>query len=322
VSGSAPTDEEVWRHRVLPEEAGQRLDHLLVGHWPGRSRSWLQRLVREGRALLDGERVKTGARLEAGQEVELHLPPPTPSTVEPEDLPLRILRETESYLVVDKPAGMVVHPAAGHREGTLVAALLHRYSRLSREGGPDRPGIVHRLDKDTSGLLLVARDDRAHRRLAEQFRERTVRKRYVALVWGRLRENEGLIDRPVGRDPARRSRMAAGGLRPRPAETRWRRRESYPGFSLLDVDIRTGRTHQIRVHLSAVGYPIVGDASYGGRRWRGLRDPAVRKAVREFRRLALHAVHLQFDDPVTGERVAVDSPLPAEMSRLIEVIRS
>lgn len=321
MSGPARSGEKVWRHRVLPGEAGDRLDHLLVRHWPERSRSWLQRQVREGRALIDGGRVKTGARLEEGQEVELRLPPPAPSAVTPEDLPVRVLRETESYLVVEKPAGMVVHPAAGHRQGTLVAALLHRYERLSREGGPDRPGIVHRLDKDTSGLLVVARDDRSHHNLAEQFRRRTVRKRYVALVWGRLREPEGLIDRPVGRDPARRSRMAAGGLRPRPAETRWRLRESFPGFSLLDVDIRTGRTHQIRVHLSALGYPIVGDGSYGGRRWRGLRDPRVRKAVREFRRLGLHAAHLRFDDPETGERVVVDSPLPADMAALIEVLR-
>jgi 23S rRNA pseudouridine1911/1915/1917 synthase len=278
-------------------------------------------MVREGRALLDGQRVKTGLRLEEGQEVELRPPPPAPSTVEPEDLPLRVRLETERYLVVDKPAGMVVHPAAGHRQGTLVAALLHRYSRLSGEGGTDRPGIVHRLDRDTSGLLVVARDDRSHRHLAEQFRRRSVRKRYVALVWGRPREREGVIDRPVGRDPARRSRMAAGGLRSRPAETRWRVRESLPGFSLLDVDLRTGRTHQIRVHLSSEGFPIVGDASYGGRRWRGLRDPISRKAVREFRRVALHAAHLAFDDPESGERVAVDSPLPRDMASLLEVLR-
>jgi 23S rRNA pseudouridine1911/1915/1917 synthase len=306
---------------VSPEEQGRRLDLLLVSHWPGRSRAWLQRLVREGRVLVNGARVKSGHRVEEGQEIELREPPPEPSRVLPEDLPLTVRLETERYLVVDKPAGMVVHPAAGHRRGTLVAALLHRYPRLSQEGGPDRPGIVHRLDRDTSGLLLVARDDRTHRLLAEQFRERRVRKRYVALVWGRMREQSGVVEGPVGRDPHHRTRMAVRGARARQARTDWTVRASFPGFSYLHVDLRTGRTHQIRVHLSSLGHPIVGDDTYGGRRWRGMLDPVKRKAVREFRRLALHAARLEFLDPDTGQSVEVGSPLPAEMSSLLEVLR-
>jgi 23S rRNA pseudouridine1911/1915/1917 synthase len=239
----------------------------------------------------------------------------------PEDLPLEVRLETARYLVVDKPAGMVVHPSPGHRTGTLVAAILHRYPRLSGVGGGERPGIVHRLDRQTSGLLIVARDDAAHRHLADQFRDRSVRKLYRALVWGRPREGSGEVDRPVGRDPVNRTRMSVRGKRSRLARTSWRVRETMPGFALLDVTPATGRTHQIRVHLSALGYPIVGDEDYGGRRWRGMVDPVKRKAVRQFHRLALHASRLAFDDPDTGRRVTVSSPIPREFSLLLEVLR-
>lgn len=313
--------EEVWRHRVEPEEAGQRLDHLLVRLQPGQSRSRLQRLIREGQVLVQGRQVKTGYPVETGEMIELHFPPPEPPGVPPEDLPLKVRLETKRFLVVDKPAGMVVHPAPGHRTGTLVAALLHHHPHLSGVGGSERPGIVHRLDRQTSGLLIVARDDVAHRHLADQFRRRSVRKLYRALVWGRPREGSGEVDRPVGRDPVHRTRMSVRGTRARSARTAWRVRETMPGFALLDVQLATGRTHQIRVHLSSLGFPVVGDEDYGGRRWRGMVDPVKRKAVRQFHRLALHASCLTFDDPETERRITVSSPLPREFSALLEVLR-
>jgi 23S rRNA pseudouridine1911/1915/1917 synthase len=318
---SALPGDEVWQHRVTSEETGRRLDHLLVAHHPDRSRSQLQRLIREGLVLAAGARVKAGYAVEEGDLLEMRLPAPVPSRVEPEDLPLAVVLEKDGFLVVDKPAGMVVHPSAGHRRGTLVAALLHRYGRLSLGGGADRPGIVHRLDRNTSGLIVVARDERTHRALADQFRQRSVSKFYQALVWGRPREDSGTVERPVGRDPARRTRMAVGGLRARSARTNWRVRETMPGFAFLDVDLHTGRTHQIRVHLSSIGYPVVGDETYGGRRWRGVTDPLRRKALRSFDRLALHAARLEFEDPSTGDRLRVSASLPEDIRRLLVALR-
>jgi 23S rRNA pseudouridine1911/1915/1917 synthase len=234
----------------------------------------------------------------------------------PEAIALTIVYEDDDLLVVDKPAGMVVHPGAGNETGTLVHALLARPGPLALTGAPKRPGIVHRLDKGTSGLLIVARNDAAHRALVEQFRERSVDKFYEAIVWGRPRVAGGTIETRIGRDPVHRLKMSARSPNGRPAVTHWRVLATVPGFAHLELKIETGRTHQIRVHLQSLGHPVVGDERYGGASWRGVADPARRQAIRRLDHPALHARRLSFDHPRTGRRLSFESPLPDDLVRL------
>lgn len=235
-----------------------------------------------------------------------------------------MLHVDDALVVVDKAPGMAVHAGAGLREGTLVNALLGRGISLAATGAPDRPGIVHRLDRGTSGVMVVARTDAAHAALARQFAERRVDKRYLALVWGRPAEREGTIERAIGRSRSQPTRMAVRGVRgsARPARSLWRTVEEFPGFALLEVRPETGRTHQIRVHLQSIGHPIVGDATYGGPAWKGLQDPAKRKAVRALERPALHAAELAFDHPDDGRRVAFRAPLPDDLAALLDALRA
>jgi len=223
---------------------------------------------------------------------------------------------------VDKAPGMVVHPGHGCRTGTLVHALLGRGFALAAAGGADRPGIVHRLDRGTSGLIVVARTDRALRALAAAFAGRLVRKTYQAIVWGRPDPPSGRIDRPIGRSRRDPTRMAVGGRGGREAATTYRTVEAFPGFARLEIGLLTGRTHQIRVHLQAIHHPIVGDERYAGRPWRGVQDPRRRNALREFPRPALHASDLAFEHPATGETVAFHAPIPADMQDLLAVLRA
>jgi 23S rRNA pseudouridine1911/1915/1917 synthase len=295
-------------------ESGERLDVFLTRQMPDWSRSQIQRLIRSGFVKV-GERParKGGEAVEAGEVISVRAEREELRAA-PEDLPLRIVYEDEDLLVVDKPAGMAVHVGAGLHSGTLVNALLHHVRALSSVGGEFRPGIVHRLDKMTSGLVLVAKTDEVHRRLAEQFKARAVHKTYVALVHGRVQGAEGKIARPVGRDPARRVRMKAGGLHPREAVTRYRVVRRFEGFTLLEVHPETGRTHQIRVHLAALGHPIVGDTTYGapGRLRMGGREEAT------LGRTFLHAVGLELEHPCSGQNVRFETPLPAELASLLD----
>ena len=295
-------------------ESGERLDVFLTRQMPDWSRSQIQRLIRSGFVKV-GERParKGGEAVEAGEVISVRAEREELRAA-PEDLPLRIVYEDEDLLVVDKPAGMAVHVGAGLHSGTLVNALLHHVRALSSVGGEFRPGIVHRLDKMTSGLVLVAKTDEVHRRLAEQFKARAVHKTYVALVHGRVQGAEGKIARPVGRDPARRVRMKAGGLHPREAVTRYRVVRRFEGFTLLEVHPETGRTHQIRVHLAALGHPIVGDTTYGapGRLRMGGREEAT------LGRTFLHAVGLELEHPRSGQNVRFETPLPAELASLLD----
>lgn len=283
----------------------------------GKSRSHLQRLIDEGLVLVDGRPGKANARLHAGAVVTVAIPEPTPAEPLAEDLPITIVYEDPDLVVVDKPADMVVHPAAGHDSGTLVNALLHHVHDLSGIGGEKRPGIVHRLDRGTSGLMVVAKNDAAHQELARQFHDREVEKEYVALVWGVVQAGRR-IEEPIGRDPSNRKKMSNRARRSREAVTRIVRIfHVNPALTLAQIAIHTGRTHQIRVHLSSIGHPVVGDALYGGVHRRVQADI---KAVTRLERPFLHATKLAFKHPSDGRRMAFESELPPDLKSVLDEI--
>jgi 23S rRNA pseudouridine1911/1915/1917 synthase len=298
---------------VGEETAGQRLDRFLATHLSDISRTHVQSLIDEGRVLVDGSAKKSSHRLEAGETVTVNIPPPPLPGVEAENIPLDIIYEDADVAVVNKPAGMIVHPGAGADVGTLVAALLHRFSggkSLSTVGGPLRPGIVHRIDKGTSGVLLVARTDMAHLKLVEDFRERRIEKTYVALLHGKLKGESGSVELPIARDLRRRSRMTARRREGREARTDWRLRLRVGNFSFIEADLHTGRTHQIRVHFSALGCPVVGDAVYGAPRQERIGNELLPALERNF----LHAARIAFSHPRTGKRTECRAPLPADLT--------
>jgi len=303
---------------VTEESDGLRLDRFLASVIPGQSRSQIQRLIEDGAVRIAGRRPKANHRVATGSEILVDVPEASPASPAAEDLPLPILYEDADVVVVDKPAGMVVHPAAGHASGTLVNALLHHVDDLSGIGGEKRPGIVHRLDRGTSGLMVVAKNDAAHQELSRQFHDREVEKEYMALVWGVVQAGRR-IDEPIGRDPADRKKMSARARRSREAVTRIVRTESLgPVLTLASIAIQTGRTHQIRVHLSAIGHPIVGDSLYGGVH---RRVPGDIRVVAQLERPFLHAAQLVFVHPTDGRRMAFTSPLPDDLQRILEELR-
>jgi 23S rRNA pseudouridine1911/1915/1917 synthase len=305
-------------HFVLVEtDEGARLDQAITNHVPALSRAQVQRLIRDGGVTLTEGKVKPALIVWAGLAVDIDVPAPTAATPAAEAMPLAVLHDDADLAVVDKPAGVVVHPAAGHRSGTLVNALLHHLGGLSGVGGTERPGIVHRLDRGTSGVMVVAKTDAAHRSLSRQFQDRSVGKEYLALVWGAMRAGETL-SRPIGRDPRHRQKMSSRSRKPRTAITRVMSAESLGGVSLVRVTIGTGRTHQIRVHLSEAGHPVVGDVLYGGeRRSVPPRLAALAKLDRPF----LHAARLTFAHPSDGRRLSFESPLPADLDRVLGALR-
>jgi 23S rRNA pseudouridine1911/1915/1917 synthase len=300
----------------------RRLDAALASLMEDRgvSRSRIRRWIEEGRVLLNGRPAKPSGPVSQGDVALVRQPPEPPVEPRPQDLPVRTIFEDEACLVVEKPAGMVTHPAKGHQDGTLVNALLGAGYGLSKVSGPERPGILHRLDKETSGLLVVGKTDAAHLALARQFADRTVKKTYLALAWGSLPEDELEVDRPIGRDPHHRTRMAVIATG-RAALTRFRMVERLLHISLVEARPETGRTHQIRVHLSHIHHPVVGDGVYGGRRSAGLPSKALRDALRTHKRFFLHAHRLEFESPA-GSRVVAESPLPTEFQTVMEVFRS
>jgi 23S rRNA pseudouridine1911/1915/1917 synthase len=270
---------------------------------------------------LDGRSARASARVRTGQAVVVEVPDPVAALPRPEDIPLRVLHEDAHLLVLDKPPGLVVHPGAGRASGTLVNALLHHVGDLSGVGGVLRPGIVHRLDKGTSGAMVVAKDDGTHHALAFQFAGRTVEKQYLAVVHGAPRRAHGTIEAPIGRDPVHRQKMSVRAPRARPARSSWQVEEQLDGAALVRVRIHTGRTHQVRVHLASIGHPLVGDATYGGGREPSSRTATAREAIRDFPRPALHAAVLVFDHPQTRERVRFEAPLPADLQALCDRLR-
>jgi 23S rRNA pseudouridine1911/1915/1917 synthase len=312
------------RHDVVagPGDAGLRLDAWLARRLPSLSRARLQALIAEGHVLVDGAPARASARVRAGQSARVHVPAPAPAEPQPEDIPVAVVFEDARLVVVDKPAGLVVHPGAGNARGTLVNALLGRVRDLSGVGGVLRPGIVHRLDRGTSGLLVVAKDDEAHRALVRQFAGRTVEKEYLALVLGQPARASGEVDAPIGRDPVHRQKMSVRAPRGRDARTSWRVEERFDGAALLRVRIHTGRTHQIRVHLASIGHPVAGDPVYGGTRPPSSRRAEARGALLALERPALHAARLAFTHPGTGERLAFEAPLPGDLHRVLSRLRA
>jgi 23S rRNA pseudouridine1911/1915/1917 synthase len=290
-------------------DTGRRLDLFLAEHVPELSRTRIQELIREGRVHVDGRIAKVSHRVAAGESIEIEALPRPPLEALAEDLPLDLLHVDDDFVIVNKPAGMVVHASAGHAKGTLVNALLHRLGKLSGTGGALRPGIVHRLDRETSGALVVARNDRAHENLSDQFRSRNVRKIYLALVHGKMPRDSGTIALPISRDPHRRTRMTARAEKGRHARTDWRVIARLDHATLLEAVLHTGRTHQIRAHFAAIGHPVVGDTLYGAPR--GLRAGARQLAPLE--RNFLHAARLGFSHPSTGIWVEVRAPLPRDL---------
>ena len=305
--------------KIGPAQVGARLDTFLAAQIEGWSRARLQRLIENEDVLVNGKLSKASYKLRDGDEIEVDLVVPPADFFTPENIPLEIVYEDETLVVVNKPAGLVVHPAAGTPSGTLANALAYHFQQLPGTGV--RPGIVHRLDRDTSGLLVVAKTEPALENLSDQFRDRTVFKSYVALVHGRVLSNSGKIDQPLARDPSNRTRMAvvrAG----RNALTLYRVRQTFDRFTLLDVELKTGRTHQIRVHLAWMKHPVVGDETYGGGRDNTIRDPRLRARIRSLNRHFLHAEKLGFKHPKTGEFVKFESQLPPELEDLLTQINA
>ena len=307
--------------KVEGSEAGVRLDAWIARQLPDLSRARVQALMAADRVRLDGRPARPSARLRGGEEVTVELPDPVAATPAPEDVPLSVVYEDARLLVLDKPAGMTVHPGAGRLSGTLVNALLHHVRDLSGVGGVLRPGIVHRLDRGTSGLMVVAKDDETHRALSAQFSSRKVEKEYLAIVHGVPRARQGTIEAAIGRDPVQRKKMSVRAPRGRPARSAYTVVEALDGAALLRVRIHTGRTHQIRVHLASLGHPVAGDATYGGARTPSSRGPAARAALDGLARPALHAARLAFTHPGSGDRLQFESPLPADLRDVLARLR-
>jgi len=314
-----------WDIIVPPGKKKERLDVFLVHHVGNATRNKVQRAIREGAVLVDGQRVRPSHPVAPGEVVRVTLPKSPPQDALPEDIPLDVVYEDDALLVVNKSAGMVTHPAYGNRTGTLVNALLHHCRSLSSLNDPARPGIVHRLDKDTSGLLVVAKNDEAHAMLARQFSQRTISRGYVAVVWGGFRERSGVIEADLGRSRSDRKKMAvvAGG---KASATEYTVIKQFEYLSLLRLKLRTGRTHQIRVHLAHVHHPVFGDPTYNGRRlvWGSgstKQKAELQRLLKLMPRQALHAKTITFIHPVTRLRVDLDSDLPADMQSVLDSLK-
>ncbi|MCX7981409.1 MAG: RluA family pseudouridine synthase [Syntrophales bacterium] len=304
-----------WSHKVTEREKGERIDTLLPQLISSLSRSRAGKLIDDGCVKVNGRAIKRSYRLKVGDGIEVTIPPPESPVPEPEAMPLKIVYEDDYLMVVEKPAGTVVHPGAGHRRKTLVHGLLYHCREISGVGDFTRPGIVHRLDKDTSGLLVVAKKEETHRSLAESFKNRQIEKVYFAIVYGEMAKDEGIIDLPLGRHPRQRVIMSPRSRHPKEAVTEWKVKERLPAATWLEVHLRTGRTHQIRVHLNEAGHPVVGDPTYG--RHKEIRRQAEslwkKNRIELPKRQLLHACRLCFLHPVTGVRLELTSPMPSDM---------
>jgi 23S rRNA pseudouridine1911/1915/1917 synthase len=309
------------RFVIAPEDAGRRLDHFVTARFPDRSRTQVQRWIKDGRVRI-GDRLEPARyRVALGDVVSVRPEEPRPSTLEPRALPLSIVHEDDDLVVIDKKAGVQVHPGAGEDRTTLAHALLHRYPDWDAPGSPERPGLVHRLDRDTSGLIVVARSHRAYQHFLREIRSRRVTRRYLALVWGTPAESLGTVDAAIGRDARDRRRMTIRGDG-RPARTHYRIVRAFEALSWVEFRLETGRTHQIRVHAAHLGHPVVGDPTYGDDAgWVGRVAPAertwIRRLLRSLNRQALHAYHLAFHHPVGG-RCRFEAPAPGDLAGILE----
>jgi len=314
--------------RVRPSDAGKRLDVLVAARLTGCTRTFAAGLIAAEHVRVDGRPKKPGYRVKTGENVSGAIPPPVPVAFKPEPIPLEILYEDNHIVVINKQPGLVVHPAPGHFSGTLVNGLLYYCPDLGGIGGELRPGIVHRLDKDTTGTLVVAKNAAAHTHLSRQFKSRKVQKEYLALVYGHMKSATGSLKLPIGRHPVDRKRMSTVSPRGRTAETQWKIREQFHGIALLEIHLKTGRTHQIRVHCAAMHHPVVGDKIYGPRkpektiaRDRPQSDKLL-QVLKAVKRQMLHAWRLSFSHPHTAKTVTFESPLPQDMASTIQKMRS
>lgn len=303
----------------IPREfAGQRADVFLSGFLRGLSRSSIKKHIGLGNILIDRKTFKPSRIITGGESLSVNIPPPEPCGIKGEEIDVEVVYEDRDVIVVNKPAGMVVHPGAGVTSGTLVNALVYRCEDLSGIGGEMRPGIVHRLDKETSGVMVVAKNDRAHKSLSEQFKTRETEKQYVAIVSGEMKKNSGVFSSPIGRSPSNRVKMTSFSRAGRDAETRWEVIERLHGATLVSVWPKTGRTHQIRVHFSENGFPVLADKVYGGKKSRP-RNSRVLGAL--IKRHALHARSLGFTHPATGKRIELSAEIPEDMVSVVDFLR-
>jgi 23S rRNA pseudouridine1911/1915/1917 synthase len=313
---------EAFTFPIVRADHGKRLDLFLAEHLTQISRSQIQRYLREGIILLNNANAKAGTKVKEGDVVSGAIPALKDATVLPEDLPLTFIYEDAHIAVVDKPAGMVVHPAGRVQSGTLVNALLFHVRDLQGVGGVLRPGIVHRLDKGTSGVMVVAKNDHAHEALVQQFQQREVKKIYLALVYGRMEKEAGVITAALGRHPTDRKRFSVRTRQPKEAVTRWQVRERFAGITYVEVAPKTGRTHQIRVHMSAIKHPLVGDPVYTKtRRLAQIADPVLKECIASLGRQALHAFRISFRHPTTDKIMEFTAPLATDMEEILEVLR-
>jgi 23S rRNA pseudouridine1911/1915/1917 synthase len=302
---------------VGEDESGQRLDRFLANHLEEWSRSTIQQWIRDGNVLVGGRQHKASYRIRQQDSLSILPPPPAPVDLIPEDIPLSIVFEDDVLVVIDKPADLVVHPGAGRPGGTLVNALIYHFEQVSRRQSI-RPGIIHRLDKDTSGLLVVAKNERAHEAISRQFRDRLVQKEYIALLYGRIESGKGSIELPIGRHPTIRTKMSTRSRSSRAARTDYVVQRYLDEFSFVRVKLHTGRTHQIRVHFQSLGHPVVGDGLYAGKRHETIGDTGKKVLVKNLQRHFLHATHLAFAHPITGEKCSFDSCLPGDLADLLD----
>ncbi len=324
------TGDEPLELNVADEHSGERLDAFLAANVAGYSRVKLRRAITAGGVLVDGKRAKASFRLRGGESVVVDLPELPPDGVQAEDIPLDVIYEDDMLAVINKPPAMVVHPAKGHWSGTLTAALAWRYQELSSTGGPTRPGIVHRLDRDTSGVIVIARNDQAHVALASQFEARTVKKKYVAIVAPAPDHDAGRIEKPIGVHPYQREKMAIREGHPtsRQASTFYETAARLGRFGLVHLTPATGRTHQLRVHMASIGYPVLCDRLYSGRsqvtieELRGERQPLTSSQPPLLTRQALHAHRLEIEHPGTGQRMEFEAPVPDDMQSVLDVLRA
>jgi 23S rRNA pseudouridine1911/1915/1917 synthase len=315
---------ETVEFRLRPNYAGRRLDSFLAARFPDRSRTFFQQLIKSGAVRVNGRAVKPSYDLNADDQLRVELPPLERHEIKPQNLPLAIIYEDDYFVVINKAAGMIVHPARGNWDGTLVNALVYHFQQLSGINGPERPGIVHRLDRDTTGLILVAKNDLAHAQVARQWENRRVRKEYLAIVEGAPALDADMIDKPIGRHPVVREKMTIGGLNAREAVTTYEIVERFHGYALVRAKPHTGRTHQIRVHLASVGLRIVADAMYTSRARFTLGDVTRRPEDAErvlLERQGLHAFRLSLWHPITGRKMDFEAPLPDDMTRTLEALR-
>jgi 23S rRNA pseudouridine1911/1915/1917 synthase len=308
---------------IKEPDVGVRLDTFIADHVPDCSRSFAAKLIQDGHVSVCAGPKKPSYRVQPKDQIRITVPPPVAIDIDPEPIALDILFEDEDIILINKPAGMVVHPAHGHASGTLVNALLHHCSGLKGIGGEIRPGIVHRLDKDTTGVMVAAKNESAHHALSALFKDRLIRKKYFALVHGDMPSESGQIDLPIGRHPTYRKKMSTTSRYPREALTRWRVQRYYPlcKVSFLSLQLKTGRTHQIRVHCKAIGYPLIGDPLYGSRKM----DAQILKTLQigqPMKRQLLHACQLQFTHPRSGEPLTVEAPLPQDMEDIIQFLEA